>query len=529
MTTNVTYRDVGAVVPISTTIKGAPLSNAEIDGNIKSLVDSVDAKVDSSDLAAPGGSALVGFKQDASGAIGRTVEDKLRESVSPEDVGGMGGGVADDTAAINNAAATARPLFLANSYKYTGADPVSKINYFGPGKVVDADGNPNPYFVQKVITSSFVSDLLSYIGLVNDDYTSDNGTRFYLMPRNTVTTGLGGGLKIFGDPYHLGTPNYRDLGIYFHRDQNGDVGTNNLGAFWINSKVSPGSYAGRYPDIAFSVQDGEAVGGRWSFLLANGSGGAATASIGGGAVTSIAVTDGGAGYKSAPMITISGGGGSGAVAKAVISNGMISAITMVSGGSGYSTAPNVTITPCTGALRAVFVLGGDVPRRSQTSAAIGMEIQKDAVLDVGKSIRLARANSSALDSALKNNEDGSFSITIAGLLAATFNADGTQSYGRAWNSKIVGISTGGGPGTVLTVSDGNLFSLVYPVATTITDLSGGKAGQEVTIICGNGNLTIANSATVKLAGGVNFVGTADDVITLVYSGSSWREKSRSIN
>ena len=51
MTTNVTYRDVGAVVPISTTVKGAPLSNAEIDGNIKSLVDSVDAKVDSTDLA----------------------------------------------------------------------------------------------------------------------------------------------------------------------------------------------------------------------------------------------------------------------------------------------------------------------------------------------------------------------------------------------------------------------------------------------------------------------------------------------
>lgn len=57
MTTNVTYRDTGAVVPISTTIKGAPLSNAEIDGNIKSLVDSVDAKVDSSDLAATGGAA----------------------------------------------------------------------------------------------------------------------------------------------------------------------------------------------------------------------------------------------------------------------------------------------------------------------------------------------------------------------------------------------------------------------------------------------------------------------------------------
>lgn len=60
MTTNVTYRDAGVVVPTSTTVKGAPLSNSEIDGNFKSMVDSVDAKVDSTDLAAPGGAALVG-------------------------------------------------------------------------------------------------------------------------------------------------------------------------------------------------------------------------------------------------------------------------------------------------------------------------------------------------------------------------------------------------------------------------------------------------------------------------------------
>ncbi len=60
MTTNVTYRDAGVVVPTSTTVKGAPLSNSEIDGNFKSMADSVDAKVDSVDLAAPGGAALVG-------------------------------------------------------------------------------------------------------------------------------------------------------------------------------------------------------------------------------------------------------------------------------------------------------------------------------------------------------------------------------------------------------------------------------------------------------------------------------------
>lgn len=42
MTVNVTYREPGAVVPASTTVKNSPLSNAEIDGNFKSVKDAVE-------------------------------------------------------------------------------------------------------------------------------------------------------------------------------------------------------------------------------------------------------------------------------------------------------------------------------------------------------------------------------------------------------------------------------------------------------------------------------------------------------
>lgn len=52
------------------------------------------------DLAAPGGSALVGFQQAGTGAVARTVEGKLRESVSVKDFGAVGDGVADDLLAI---------------------------------------------------------------------------------------------------------------------------------------------------------------------------------------------------------------------------------------------------------------------------------------------------------------------------------------------------------------------------------------------------------------------------------------------
>lgn len=56
-----TYRTEPQVPPLTTTVKDQPLTYEEMDGNFKSLSDSVDAKVDSTDLAAPGGAALVGY------------------------------------------------------------------------------------------------------------------------------------------------------------------------------------------------------------------------------------------------------------------------------------------------------------------------------------------------------------------------------------------------------------------------------------------------------------------------------------
>lgn len=69
----------------------------------------------------------------------------------------------------------------------------------------------------------------------------------------------------------------------------------------------------------------------------------AAASIDAGAVDEITVTKTGAGYDSAPSVTIAGGGGSGASAEAVLTDGRVTSITVTSGGSGYTSAPNVSI------------------------------------------------------------------------------------------------------------------------------------------------------------------------------------------
>ena len=65
-------------------------------------------------------------------------------------------------------------------------------------------------------------------------------------------------------------------------------------------------------------------------------------------VSSITITNAGAGYNNVPTITISGGGGTGATATAEVFSGAISKINITNRGSGYSSAPTITITPATG-------------------------------------------------------------------------------------------------------------------------------------------------------------------------------------
>jgi hypothetical protein len=64
---------------------------------------------------------------------------------------------------------------------------------------------------------------------------------------------------------------------------------------------------------------------------------------GGDNVTEVGVVTGGTLYVEAPVIAFSGGGGSNAAATATISGGAVTAITVTNVGSGYTSAPTVTI------------------------------------------------------------------------------------------------------------------------------------------------------------------------------------------
>ena len=84
--------------------------------------------------------------------------------------------------------------------------------------------------------------------------------------------------------------------------------------------------------------------------------------------------------------------------------------------------------------------------------------------------------------------------------------------------------------TTPSIAGRNIFVEANTGATSITTFDDGQPGQIIHIRFTTANTTLVDGATLQLAGSANFVGSADDVITLWFGGDNiWREVSRSVN
>jgi hypothetical protein len=102
------------------------------------------------DLALSTGAGFIGCIHTGAGAVARTVRDKMRETVSPEDFGAVGTGLVDDTAAVQRAIdawslSRTTEIKLVNKYLIDGTltvgnletdNPETRLKFVGGGTLI---------------------------------------------------------------------------------------------------------------------------------------------------------------------------------------------------------------------------------------------------------------------------------------------------------------------------------------------------------------------------------------------------------
>jgi polygalacturonase len=243
------------------------------------------------------------FQQAGTGAVARTVQAKLRETVSVTDFGADPTGVADCTAAIN-AAIAALPatggtiLFPAGSYRVNSAiNLVSNLRLIGQGKYV---------------TTIKPGAILANLGIFN--LTAQPSLNDYYW-KNVSIEGLGFDGSALTYPVWLskldGTPIIDPQNDYV-------MGTGALASGITGTSITATVTSGTVTALAI-VNGGAGWRGHATYpYLSNNvalkftGGGASRSAYGfatilGGTLTGYVIQDGGTGYTSAPTVTALGG------------------------------------------------------------------------------------------------------------------------------------------------------------------------------------------------------------------------------
>jgi len=140
----------------------------------------------SGDLSGSGGSSIVGFIQTGTGALARTVQDKLRERISVLDFGADPTGVADSSAAINLAITYlgygGELFFPEGTYKCNSAISVPPVSGSQSGMIFTGTGPSSQIIPGASMTSLFnvtgKDVIFNKMGIVNASSYATNGILF---------------------------------------------------------------------------------------------------------------------------------------------------------------------------------------------------------------------------------------------------------------------------------------------------------------------------------------------------------------
>jgi hypothetical protein len=195
---------------------------------------------------------------------------------------------------------------------------------------------------------------------------------------------------------------------------------------------------------------------------------------GGDNVSAVSVVSGKTRYLEVPAVTFSGGGGSSAAATASISGGAVSAITVTNTGSSYTSAPTVAIAK---PKRTIPTSGVAIATEQITYAAHG--------LTAAESVKYFHGGSTAI-TGLSN--DTAYYVSAIGLAANTFRLAASAG-AAAGRTALTGFAISGTAGqftcdaTTLAVNDHIIIGGTITGTGSITGHTAGKI-YEVSAVTG---------------------------------------------
>ena len=549
--------------------KGKPNGVATLDANGDVVQNPADLK-DTTDPAK--GDALIGFRQSGTGAVARTVHDKLGEFVSVKDFGAVGDGVADDTAAIQAALnASEFVLFPAGVYLVNpianttpiphGVQvPSKRMLLFSEGAVIKAMANSADSYA--IMAGIDASDIIILGGVFEGDRATHTGT--------TGEWGFGLDLRGCNNIKLIGTV-FKDCwgdGLYVDISTSSGAESSDIvsvGCMFLNNRRNNVSIIGclgaRFADCAFKSASGTApecgvdleqgsnvvkdISFEGCFFEANNRAGLMV-----NGASNVAIS--GCQFRGNNAAGVAGYGDL-YIVSAGSSHVALSANTFDTSGHQaiYCNGPSyVTINGCT-----VRQPGRDgILVQDSSSIIISNNVVEQAGLSLdntysginvigatsfctvsGNIVRLGASGNNQQYGIRVSLSAGTDTVSVVGNTAegvtgAYYNANGFSLFaGNQPNHHKVLTSNEATP-DVLGVRH---LKLNYSVPTDVIAFKNGVYGQVLTVELAANATLVHDGVNLRLAGGVNFTGSGPDIITLVCiiggADSQFAEVSRSDN
>ena len=228
-------------------------------------------------------------------------------------------------------------------------------------------------------------------------------------------------------------------------------------------------------------------------------------SAGGDNVTAVSVASGATRYLEVPAVTFSGGGGSSAAATASIAGGVVTAITVTNIGSAYTSVPTVAVAK---------------PRRVIPTSGVTIAEEKFAYATHGlvaaESVKYFHGGGTAVTGLTNNTE---YFVSALGLAAGTFRLAASAG-AAAGRTALAGVAISGTAGeftctgTTLAVGDHIRITGTLGGTGTITGYTTGKI-YEVSAVTGTS--PSVTGFTVTEEDGTAVVSTAGTPTGLTYT------------